>query len=78
MDPVQNASNMIGQVLINGRISVNGQPLTMKELSDLHQGLQLLTDAATKFQQAQAITSAKKTKEALSGEPAEVVQDKKK
>ncbi len=67
MDPVQQASTMIGQVLINGRISVNGQPLTLKELSDLHQGLQLLTDAAMKSQQAQA-----------AAKPAEVVQEKKK
>ena len=72
MDPVQQASGMIGQVLINGRISVNGQPLTMKELSELHQSLQLLTNGATKFQQAQAGATAKKDK------PAEDVKEEKK
>ncbi len=65
MDPVQQASTMIGQVLINGRISMNGQPLTMKELSDLHQGLQLLTDSASKFQQAQATAKPAEVEESF-------------
>lgn len=63
MDPVKNASGMLQQVLINGRISMNGQPLTLKELSDLNQSLQLLADGATKFQQAQAGGAAKPAEE---------------
>lgn len=49
MNPTEQAHQNLRSLLLNGRVLLNGSPLTANELSGLLQGEQLLYEKATKF-----------------------------
>lgn len=59
VDPVAQANQNLRHLLLKGRISLNGAPLTAEELNHLFEALQTLHQRAVAFQKAQAIAAAK-------------------
>lgn len=51
-------------ILLNGRILVNGLPLTANEIASIIQGEQMLFEKAMKFDQAVALAAKKQEEEA--------------
>jgi hypothetical protein len=64
MNPTEQAHQSLRQVLLTGRILVNGMPLTANELSGILQGEQMLYEKASRFDKAQAIAGAKEKEKA--------------
>uniref|UniRef100_A0A6M3L1P7 Uncharacterized protein n=1 Tax=viral metagenome TaxID=1070528 RepID=A0A6M3L1P7_9ZZZZ len=60
MNPTEQAHKSLQQVLLTGRILVNGLPLTANEISGVLQGEQMLYGKAVQFDKSQA-AEAKKT-----------------
>jgi len=60
MNPTEQIHQQLKNVLLSGRILVNGLPLTANELSGILQGEQILFEKATQFDKAQALVAAKK------------------
>lgn len=64
MNPVQNpteqAHNNLKNVLLNGRILLNGLPLTANEISGVLQGEQMLFEKASRLDTAQALAAKQK------------------
>ncbi len=64
MNPVQNPTDVahrdLQNVLLNGRILINGMPLTGNELGVIIQGEQLLFGKATQLDKANALVAARK------------------
>ena len=60
MSQTEQAHQSLRNVLLNGRILINGLPLTANEISGLIQGEQILFEKATQFNKAQAIVAGKK------------------
>ena len=64
MNPVQNPTEAAHQdlqnVLLNGRILINGLPLTGSELGAILQGEQMLYGKATQLDKANALDAQKK------------------
>ena len=64
MNPVQNptetAHRDLQNVLLNGRILINGMPLTGNELGMIIRGEQLLYAKATQLDKANALVASKK------------------
>lgn len=56
----EQAHQGLRQVLLTGRILVNGLPLTANEISGLLQGEQMLFEKASQFDKAQAPDATKK------------------
>lgn len=64
MNPTVQAHNSLRNVLLNGRILINGLPPTASEISNIIQGEQMLFEKAMKFDKATEIAaSTKKPKE---------------
>jgi hypothetical protein len=59
MNPTEQAHRSLNGLLLNGRILVNGLPLTAQELSNVLQQEQLLFEKAAQFDKAQALVAAK-------------------
>ncbi len=55
--------NNLKNLLLNGRIIVNGLPLTANEIAVVIQGEQLLFEKAIKFDQAAALAAKKQAEE---------------
>ena len=49
MNPTEQAHQNLRQVLLTGRILVNGTPMTANELSGIIQGEQMLYEKASRF-----------------------------
>lgn len=60
MNQTEQAHQSLRNVLLNGRILLNGIPLTANEISGLIQGEQILFEKATQLNKAQAIAAGKK------------------
>ena len=60
-NPTEVAHRDLTNILLNGRILVNGMPLTGNELSVVVQGEQMLYAKATQLDKANALVAAKKT-----------------
>lgn len=50
MNPIEQAHQNLKNVLLNGRILVNGVPLTANEISGVLQGEQMLYEKATRYE----------------------------
>ena len=61
MNPVQNPTGQAHQnlrnVLLNGRVLINGMPLTANELSGLIQGEQMLFEKASQLDRDQELAA---------------------
>lgn len=53
MNPIEQAHKNLQQILLTGRILINGLPLTANEISGILQGEQLLYEKAIQFDKAQ-------------------------
>ncbi len=64
MNPVQNptltAHEDLKRILLNGRILINGLPLTGNELGTVVQGAQMLFEKASRLDAAQALAAKQK------------------
>lgn len=61
MNPTEQAHHNLRNVLLNGRILINGLPPTVNEVGTLIQGLQMLFEKASKLDAAQALVAKKNT-----------------
>ena len=57
MNPTEQAHQNLRNVLLNGRILLNGLPLTGNEVSGIIQGEQMLFEKASKSDAAQALVA---------------------
>lgn len=60
MNPTEIAHKDLRGILLNGRILINGNPLTANELSSIIQGEQMLFEKASKSDAAEALATLKK------------------
>lgn len=60
MNPTEQAHANLKNVLLNGRILINGMPLTANELSSTLQGEQMLFAKATQLDKATALAATEK------------------
>lgn len=60
MNPTEIAHKNLRDILLNGRILINGNPLTANELSSVIQGEQTLFEKASKSDTADALAAKKK------------------
>lgn len=60
MNPTEQAHQQLKSVLLNGRILLNGMPLTGNEISGLLQSEQTLYEKATQLDKANQLAAAKK------------------
>lgn len=60
MNPTERVHQDLKGVLLNGRILLNGMPLTANEISGLLQGEQMLYEKATQLDKASQLAAAKK------------------
>lgn len=60
MNPTEQAHNNLRNLLLNGRILLNGNPLTANEISSVIQGEQLLFEKASKFDKAEQLAHQNK------------------
>lgn len=60
LNPTEQANQDLRNILLNGRILINGMPLTGNELSVIIQGEQMLYGKATQLDKANASVDAKK------------------
>ena len=60
MNPTEQVHNDLKNILLNGRILLNGMPLTANEISGVLQGEQMLFEKASQFD---ATSAEKKPKE---------------
>lgn len=61
MNPTEQAHRGLNQVLLTGRILLNGMPLTANEISGLIRGEQMLYEKAVQLDKANQLAAAKKT-----------------
>ena len=59
-NPTDAAHRNLQNILLNGRILINGMPLTANELSGVLQGEQMLFEKAAKFDAASALAEVQK------------------
>ena len=59
MNPTEQAHNNLRNLLLNGRILLNGSPLTANEISSILQGEQMLFAKASKLDAAEALAAKK-------------------
>ena len=64
MNPTEQAHQSLRQVLLTGRILVNGMPLTANELSGILQGEQMLYEKASRLDKEQDIADTKEKEKA--------------
>lgn len=57
MNPTEKAHQAVRNLLLNGRILVNGIPPTAIEITEIIQGEQMLFEKATKFDAAAALAA---------------------
>ena len=70
MNPTtEQAHQNLRNVLLTGRVMLNGLPLTANELSGLIQGEQMLFEKASQFDKAAALAQAKKAEKAPDNNP---------
>ena len=62
MNPTEQAHNNLKNILLNGRILINGLPLTANEISGILQGEQMLFEKASQFDKNQEAAKAEKPK----------------
>lgn len=62
-NPTDVAHKDLRNILLNGRILINGMPLTGNELGVIIQGEQMLYGKATKLDAAQSLSAQKKDEE---------------
>lgn len=63
MNPTEQAHNNLKNLLLSGRILLNGIPLTAVEATTIIQGEQMLFEKASKFDQTQQAGKAAKIPE---------------
>lgn len=61
VNPTAQAHQDLRNILLNGRVLINGLPLTGNELGVVIQGEQMLFEKASKLDRANALVAAKKT-----------------
>ena len=61
MNPTEQAHYNLRNILLNGRILLNGLPPTVTEVGTLIQGLQMLFEKASKLDAAEALVAKKNT-----------------
>ena len=59
-NPTEMAHRDLRNILLNGRILINGMPLTGNELGVIIQGEQLLFEKATRLDKANALAASQK------------------
>lgn len=59
-NPTEAAHQALRNVLLNGRVLINGLPLTGNELGSIIQGEQILYEKATMLDKANALAASKK------------------
>ena len=62
LSPTERAHNDLRNILLNGRILINGLPLTGNELGTIVQGEQMLFEKATQLDTSQEAAKAEKPK----------------
>jgi len=60
-NPTEQAHQALRNVLLNGRVLINGLPLTGNELGMIVQGEQMLYEKASQLDKASALAASKKT-----------------
>ena len=68
-NPTEQAHNDLRNILLNGRILINGMPLTGNELGVIIQGEQMLYGKATQLDKANALVASQKAKKNPKKEP---------
>lgn len=63
VNPTEKAHQEVRNLLLHGRILVNGIPPTAIEITEIIQGEQMLFEKAMKFDQASALAAKKAEKE---------------
>lgn len=61
MNPTEKAHGDLKNILLNGRILLNGMPLTANEISGVLQGEQMLYEKASQFEAGKAAAKNPKT-----------------
>ena len=62
MNPTEQAHNNLKNILLNGRILINGLPPTANEISGILQGEQMLFEKASRFDKNQEAAKDEKPK----------------
>jgi hypothetical protein len=78
MNETEQAHNSLRNILLNGRILINGLPPTATEISNILRGEQMLYEKATNFDRAQAMAAQKKKTEKPQGPKDHSAKDGKK
>ena len=60
LNPTEQAHNDLRNILLNGRILINGMPLTGNELGVIIQGEQMLFGKASQLDKANALVASQK------------------
>lgn len=69
MDPVQQAHQNLRNLLLNGRILLNGQPPNVVEMDKILRGEQLLFEMASKLQAAEKLVADNKAAKEAAKKP---------
>lgn len=60
LSPTEQAHQDLRNILLNGRVLINGLPLTANELGQIIQGEQMLFEKATQLDRANQLAASKK------------------
>lgn len=63
VNPTEQAHQAMRNILLNGRVLINGLPLTGNELGSIVQGEQMLFEKASQLDKANVLAASKKAKE---------------
>ncbi len=72
-NPTEAAHNDLRNVLLNGRILINGMPLTGNELGVIIQGEQLLYGKSTQLDKANALVASQKAEKNPKGKKPNII-----
>lgn len=78
VNPTEQAHQSLRNILLNGRILINGFPPTATEMGNVIQGEQILFEKASMLDKANALAASKKTKTPQEPKPYDSSQPKKK
>lgn len=60
MNPTEQSHQALRNILLNGRILLNGMPLTANEVGSVIQGEQMLYEKASRFDKAEQLAASQK------------------